>query len=67
MKAVVSRLWAVGSEARYVRALSSVCGSASADAMTNKSKIVSPWQKSQGALRLATAYSLQPTAWRSAQ
>jgi hypothetical protein len=67
MKPINIGPWALDSDARYARTLSAVCGSGSADAMNNKPKIVSPWLKSKGTLRLATAYSLQPIIWRSAQ
>jgi hypothetical protein len=67
MKAAGIRLWAVAAEARYVRALSSVCSSASADAISQKTQWVLLRQKSGKKLHLATAYSLQPTAWWFAQ
>ena len=67
MKRVRAGLWTMDSDARYVRRLSSVSGSASADAVGNKQKMGSLWQKNDTTLHLATAYSLQPTIWWFAQ
>jgi hypothetical protein len=67
MKAAGIRLWAVAAEARYVRALSSVCDSASADANGQKPRMVPFWQQNGKTLHLATAYSLQPAVWWFAQ
>jgi hypothetical protein len=66
-KAVGYGLWAVGSEARYVRILSSRSFVVTAKKFGHE-QIVPLW-KTEKTLRLilATAYSLQPTAWRSSR
>jgi hypothetical protein len=69
MKAIGHGLWAVGSEARYVRMLSSGCASVSAQGISNHKKIAPRWQTNEKTLHLvlATAYSLQPIAWWSSR
>jgi hypothetical protein len=65
MKAMGYGLWAVGSEVRYARTLSSVCASSSAGLTGNHKKDGQLWQTNEKELHLvlATAYSLQPTPW----
>ena len=69
MRTVDYRLWPVGSEARYVRMLSSGCASVSAQGLNGNRKIAPLWQTNEKTLHLglATAYSLQPIAWWSPQ
>ena len=69
MKAKGYGLWAIGSDARYARVLSSGCASASAGFSGNDKTIGPLWHSNEKTLHLvlATAYSLQPAAWRSSR
>jgi len=69
MKAIGAGPWAVGSEVRYVRVLVSRDASMKSATVGDNRKNDSLWNESKRARRLAlaTAYSLQPTAWWSSQ
>jgi hypothetical protein len=69
MKALDHGLWTVGSEAHYARILSCRCVSVSVQQLENRNKSGPLWQThAQTSSRaLATAYSLQPAAWRSSR